>query len=901
MKAYGSGYFGEWVTDDQGLPAYRYTCDQLVDAKALSPTNAVWRKEDDHSFQFGNDRVTCIASNYGTVQVRQDEGAPKFLGDVDPEKRCFGGGIGWLADSAGKQLLTTYYNAQADSFERLYGTGYMRKTVKSGDLKVDQLIFVPYGDDPVVLSQVTIENTSDQEMQLKWHEYWGSKPFLMSFRALLLSLAGKETELDAYINNSAQEKRRKLAEQYERNYSVEGNTLRNRMRFGKWGFVDKQVWKVAQKRFRPLAETAHNYSLYLGELDDYEDVDPPETFLSAVGAPVEGFITDETAFFASGGATNPQGLSGAPTKKMKSSHAAMIAVSPVTVPANGKVTLTYVFGYIPAGFELSELLEKYGDDFDGHFKASCEKWKGNRISLRIPGQEWIDRELLWHNQSLRAAATYDSAFGEHILSQGHVYQYIMGFQGASRDPLQHVMPFIFTDPALVREIIRYTAKSILPDGTVPYGMCGHGAIMTSPFLSGDLELWLIWTLCEYILATKDLSLLEERVTPYPYKGIKQPEDSIFELVKRSYRHFLENTGTGANGLPRILGGDWNDNVVVGNADPKEMERIYQEGESVLVGAMAAAVLEKYAEVLDITGDDSAPVSQFAEGQREAVARQWNGKWFKRAYLGSVIGWVDEESLWLEPQPWALMCGAADTEKTRILVDEIKAKCQDPSPIGAMLVDSCPKRDMKAPAGMATNGGIWPSITGTLILALNGIDPAAAYTEWRKNTLAYHAEAYPESWEGIWSGPDTYNSVLSEHPGRTFFVEDPEKRKLNLSWTDFPVYNLHPHAWTLYNAASLFASSFTSEGLVYNLGIPEEEYAFESPLVALKRTAQGFEGRYCPAIQGTWKITLSFFKPGEGFSLLVNEETTPYEQLENGIAFFGEGGAGKPLHWAVKQQ
>ena len=32
-KPYGSGHFGEWVTDRFGLPAYRYTCNQVTDPK----------------------------------------------------------------------------------------------------------------------------------------------------------------------------------------------------------------------------------------------------------------------------------------------------------------------------------------------------------------------------------------------------------------------------------------------------------------------------------------------------------------------------------------------------------------------------------------------------------------------------------------------------------------------------------------------------------------------------------------------------------------------------------------------------------------------------------------------------------------------------------------------------
>ena len=35
-KTYGSGHFGEWITDRFGLPAYRYTCDQISDEKAVT-------------------------------------------------------------------------------------------------------------------------------------------------------------------------------------------------------------------------------------------------------------------------------------------------------------------------------------------------------------------------------------------------------------------------------------------------------------------------------------------------------------------------------------------------------------------------------------------------------------------------------------------------------------------------------------------------------------------------------------------------------------------------------------------------------------------------------------------------------------------------------------------------
>ena len=43
----------------------------------------------------------------------------------------------------------------------------------------------------------------------------------------------------------------------------------------------------------------------------------------------------------------------------------------------------------------------------------------------------------------------------------------MQFQGAARDPLQHALPFILTDPNVTKSIIRYTLKELNPPTTEP--------------------------------------------------------------------------------------------------------------------------------------------------------------------------------------------------------------------------------------------------------------------------------------------------------------------------------------------------------------------------------------------------------------------------------------------------
>src|SRR6266852_9776012 len=155
-KAYGSGYFGNWIEDEFGLPAFHYTCDQINDPKAVTHVNPGLLSPTEHIHQVGNDRIVAIASNYGHVRVRQDEGAPKFLNDYAPERGQFAGGIGYLTD--GKSVLSTYYPGNAKTFDRTFGIGYFRKKVAGGDYAIDHVIFAPFGDDPVLVSQVTIVN-----------------------------------------------------------------------------------------------------------------------------------------------------------------------------------------------------------------------------------------------------------------------------------------------------------------------------------------------------------------------------------------------------------------------------------------------------------------------------------------------------------------------------------------------------------------------------------------------------------------------------------------------------------------------------------------------------------------------------------------------------------------------
>ena len=900
-KAFGSGHFGEWIADEFGLPAYRYTSNQVSDPAAVTPVHPQWRSATDHTHQVGNDRLVAAVSNYGYVQVRQDEGAPKFLNDYAPEHGRYGAGIGFLTD--GETMLSTYYPGHGESFERTFGEGYYRKTVKGSQFEVDQTILAPFGDDPVLISRVKVTNHSGNSVKLRWVEYWGCVNYQFSYRARLEGdLGGK--------GKSAAAVRRDFAARFQHEFRVaaDGCGLMESSQFQGRTTESDESWKRVHDFLKK------NPNTFFGEPfpepapgTEFDDLNPPPTFLVSLDGPIDGYTTDGAGFFGSGGIERPIGLAGPLNKDLrgKGLESALLVERQFELRAGESRTLHFLYGYLPEGFDLDALVKKYRPDVESAWKRSSAQWKNEGVRLRVPSEPWVERETSWHSYYLRSNLTYDSFFQEHILSQGHVYQYVMGFQGAARDPLQHVLPFVFGNASTVKEVIRYTLKEIQPDGSIPYAIVGCGVPMPVIYRPSDQELWLLWAASEYVLATKDRTFLGERIPIYPRRSAEAGDPTVLELLKRSYDHLTKSIGVGEHGLMRLSNGDWNDEVVVNHVTPAQTPEVRAQGESVLNAAMAAYVMDYYGQMLryaDEAGADDARGR--AEAQREAVRAQWAGEWFRRAWLGKELGWVGADHVWLEPQPWAIIGGSASADQRARLVRALDELTRKPSPIGALLQN---KGDdtIETPTGTFTNGGVWPAINGTLVWALALEDGSMAWDEWKKNSLAFHADAYPKIWYGIWSGPDFYNSVLSRHPGQTMFAEPASngykaQADWGFNWTDYPVMNMHPHAWPLYSTCKLMGLAFNEAGLTLEPRLPMEEYEFSSHLLGFHKSKAGYAGWYEPAVAGKWKVELklSSAERTRMRQISVNGSAQHLSSNAGAVVIEGQGAPGKPLRWEL---
>lgn len=828
----GSGSFGSWTVDRFGLPAYRYTMDEDHDPRAA---NAELGGRTDAWHQVGNDHIVAIAYNHGFVQLWSQDREYQWINLPQPADRHYSGGYGYLRTAAGL-TSTLYDDRRADAAtEREFGVGYVRRRTAVPDADVQEFVYAPFGNDPVVLHDVTIRNPADAPLNGAWFEYWDVNP------------------------------------------AVQGLGQRRRA-------------------VLPPSYDAASRTLTVEQAPEAGEDDPLTIYASAVGAPVSGFDTDVDAFFGAGTRAAPAAVvadaasnSIAPPGTGLTANRTMFAFrSPVTVPANGSVTLRYAYG---AGHraEIATVPSRYGSG--DPLQASEAAWSAWLPKADFPNAgPALSRELQWDAYYVRSGATYEERCGHHILSQGGYYQYDSAFQGAFRDPLQHVLPIIYAEPGLAREVIRYsTHQQPSGSGFVPYALlqnCTRFDLGTSD----DLDFWLLNAAAEYAMATRDFAFFEER-EPYYDAG----DATLWDHLKLAFFHQEVLIGHGPHG-GYVTGatGDWSDFST-------QFEAMT---ESMLVTAQLAYAYPLLAEVAEVRGDltFATQLRAAAMVNLATLRREWTGRgWFSRGYSGATQ--LGSGAIFSEPQPWAMLAGAATREEQVQLLANVKRFLTGigapggPSKIGS--AQSPARNDpevterelVPASAGGGAAvwvGGVWFALNGPLVWAAAPVDEAFAWDELLRNTLTAHATAFPDHWDGVITTDDVCSA---------WYGTDPSRCGTGLT-TAYFTQILHQPAWGLYDAIRLAGLQPTRDGYRIDPHVPSESFSFRMPVAGVDRTAGRMRGYVRAERSGpvAFDVVLpagvsSVTAWGDGAEIPVT--------VDGGIArFMLQATAGRAADWAV---
>src|SRR5439155_7380741 len=357
---------------------------------------------------------------------------------------------------------------------------------------------------------------------------------------------------------------------------------------------------------------------------------------------------------------------------------------------------------------------------------------------------------------------------------------------------------------------------------------------------------LLYAASEYGLATRDFGFFDKDVR---YQG--SGSASLWDHLKLAYQHQEAQLGPHGDYLTGATG-DWSDFAT----------EFLQMTESNLVTAQLAYVYPRLAELADARGDPgfAAQLRTSAARDLATVRREWTGKgWYSRGYSGARQ--LGKGAIFGEPQPWAMLARAPSAQQAGTLVANVRRfltgvgappQIHGPAQIGSSQSPSADDPDVTEHSEPAIGdfvgthnavwvGGSWYAINGTLawgLGTLEGVVPHAvdyAFDEFKRNTLAAHAQAFPKHWAGVISIDDVC---------RSFYSDSPERCGTGLS-SAYDGQIMHQPAWSLFDAIKLAGIEPTAAGYTIAPHLPFTRFSLRFPNVGVAYEAGRARGYLTP--------------------------------------------------------
>ncbi|MCE3603019.1 NdvB protein [Massilia sp. P8910] len=276
----------------------------------------------------------------------------------------------------------------------------------------------------------------------------------------------------------------------------------------------------------------------------------------------------------------------------------------------------------------------------------------------------------------------------------------------TRNYLQDNMGMSFVRPSVMRAAFLHALSQQEASGAMPDGIllaAGAELKYINQVPHTDHCAWLPVCLQAYLDETADVAMLDEIVVDAQGRG-----ESAFARVGRAMDWLLAERDH--RGLSFIAQGDW--------CDPMNMVGYKGRGVSGWLTLAAAYALKLWAAVCEQRGE-AGQAQHFRAGaaalNAAANAHLWDGAWFARGITDDDVKFgvsTDAQGrIYLNPQAWAILSGAADGAQTASMLAEVEHQLYSPygvtmfAPPYSAMRDDVGRVTQKHP-GSAENGAVY---------------------------------------------------------------------------------------------------------------------------------------------------------------------------------------------------
>ncbi|BFP39247.1 NdvB protein [Flavobacteriaceae bacterium GF1] len=445
-----------------------------------------------------------------------------------------------------------------------------------------------------------------------------------------------------------------------------------------------------------------------------------KTFFLADRKP-DSWEVNQMDFEGEGGLHHPQGVVKTELGRGTAQYETPAAVLQYRISLKPKTEEHYRFLFGPAldVKEIREIKARYFDADGKGFKTSTVAYKEyigkgeGCIRIKTPDEtldnfvnNWLPRQIYYHGETNRLST-----------------------DPQTRNYLQDNMGMGYLAPEVARQTFITALGQQEENGAMPDGILIHPDAelkYINQVPHTDHSVWLPICLKAYLDETNDYDLLNE-VVPFT-NG--ETSAGVMEHINRAMDWLFSNRDS--RGLNFIDQGDW--------CDPMNMVGPKGKGVSGWLSLATAYALKVWSGICERKGEIALARSfllKSEEVNKAVNTHLWDGNWYARGITDdNVIFGIQKDMegrIFLNPQAWALLSGAADEGQASKLISAVEQELETPygvelmAPAYTKMREDVGRVTQKFP-GSAENGSVYNHAVAFYIFALYG----SGYSE-----KAYH--------------------------------------------------------------------------------------------------------------------------------------------------------------------